>query len=127
MSKENNKQQVKEKNKSRKNLQCLETTSEFFLLSDNLKKCNRAIREINIELNKVLRRIIARFENDNFQKSDCRIISDEIDEVLLLSAELTYKASPRHTKCLDKLKDKLWFVLASLDYYCIENHQISIW
>ena len=127
MSNENNIKQVKKKNKSRKNLKCLETTSEFFLLSNNLKKCNKSIREVNIELNKVLRRIIARFKNDNFKKSDCRIISDEIDEVLLLSAELTYKASPQHSKCLDKLKDKIWFVLGSLDYYCIENHQNSIW
>jgi len=128
MSKKNKiEQPSKKKKKQRKNLKCLETTSEFFLLTGSMKHCTKAIREINIELNKVLRKIVEQLKNEDFKKSDCRIISDDIDEVLLLTAELTHRASSHHTKCLDKLKDKLWFVLASLDYYCKEVHEISIW
>jgi len=126
MSNENN-DIPRKKNKSRKNIKCLETTSEFFLLSNNLKDCPLEIRKVNRELGAVLRKIIARLKKRNFKKSDCRIVADEIDEVLLLSAELTYRANPFYHACLDKLKDKLWFVLASLDYYCKENHKTSIW
>ena len=126
MSNENNIKTSKKK-KSRKNLDCLKTTCDFYLEKRNLRHCSRAIREVNIDFNKILREMYKHLHEKNFIITDCYKHSKAIDDVLYSSAKLTHRATAKQSLCLDILKDKVWFVLETLENYCKAHHNKSIW
>ena len=108
-------------------LSYLQTTSEYFLLTSNQKNCPKVIREVQVKFNEILRKITNRTKTESFEEADCNEFTKQIDKILDAVGEITLKTQMNEQKELDMLKDKLWYLLETLEQYCEKNFNISIW
>ena len=113
------------KKKSRK-LSYLQTTSEYFLLMSIQNKCPIVIQDIQLKFNEILRKITNRTKTDSFKEADCNEFTKQIDRILYAVGEISLQNTDDY-KGLDELKDKLWYLLETLEQYCEQNFKISIW
>jgi predicted house-cleaning noncanonical NTP pyrophosphatase (MazG superfamily) len=115
-------------NKNEKDLsEYLQTLSEYFILISDEQNSPKIIWKLNEKLNEILHQIHEKLELEEFQKSDCQYFADRIDEIILLSAKLTQKGEAKECEHLSEIKQKLWYLLENLEYYCIETYDITIW
>jgi len=67
------------------------------------------------------------FKLDIFKKENCTEFVKQVDEILELAGKVTLQANEEDKKHLDELKDKLWYLLETLEQYCKKNFKFSIW
>ena len=113
--------------KQDKKLSYLQTTSEYFLITGNDKKCPKLIREMKIEFNSILRGINNRTKTESFKEEDCLMFTIRIDTIIETLGELSLNANKTELEYIDILKDKTWYMLETLEQYCKKNYKISIW
>ncbi len=114
-------EEIKEKNNY------LLVLSNYLLLDDTEQENSKIINQLNQRLNEILRKIQSSLSIGEFKEKDCQAIAEQIDKLIFFSAELSFKPIKYPKKALDQFKEKLWFLLETLEEFCSENFNISIW
>jgi len=109
------------------NISDLRLVCDYLLLTENEQNSPQIINELNEKLKEILRIIHSKQKEEAFIKQDCQDVADQIDKLIYLSAELTYRFIGDQKNMLADFKEKLWQLLESLDQYCTETFKLSIW
>jgi len=109
------------------NISNLKLVCDYLLRTENEQSSPQIINELYEKLKEILQTIHSKLNEKEFEKQDCQDITDQIDKLICLSAELTCRTIEYHKNKLANFKEKLWLLLESLDQYCKENFKLSIW
>lgn len=105
----------------------LEALSSYLLLSEQQQCDTKIINELYEKLNEILRKIQSKLTEGIFEEQDCQRITEQIDKLIYLSAEITQRPLEDSKSNLADFKEKLWHLLESLEQYCTETFKLSIW
>jgi len=110
-----------------KNISYLQVLSDYLLLTQTQQYEPKIINELNKNLNEILRKIQSKLVEKVFEEQDCQEITQQIDKLIYLSAELSQRSIEDPKNHLAEFKEKLWFLLETLEQHCTETFNLSIW
>lgn len=114
-------------NKTEEYKDYLQVISEYLLLTETEQYSPKIINKLYENLYEILRTIQGKLFTEEFKGEDCQIITKQIDRLLYLSAELTLIPLENAENELTKFKEKLWHLLETLEEYCKETFELSVW
>ncbi len=109
------------------NISYLQVLSDYLLLTETQQYDPKIINELYENLNEILRKIQSKLVEKVFEEQDCQEITQQIDKLIYLSAELTQRSIEDKKNHLAEFKEKLWLLLETLEQYCTETFNLSIW
>jgi len=101
--------------------------TEHLLVSIDEQSNSDLVVKLQEELTKLLIELQKKLSENKFLSKDCQKIANQVDELIVISANMSQRLCKNQSEFLAEFKEKLWMVLESLEVYCIEYHSITIW
>jgi len=105
----------------------LELLCEQFLQTNPTETQAGLISQLNEKLQRIVNEIQQKLKHDKLKSEDCQNIADQIDRLIIITAEQTRSQAEIATDQIAEIKEKLWTLLEDLDEYCKTHFNYTIW
>ncbi len=105
----------------------LQVLTEYLILISEEENSPNIIQTLNKKLNRVLLEIQSKLVRNKFKTNHCQYVANQIDKLIYISAELSMRENGVESREFDDFKEKVWFLLETLEVYCLKKHNISVW